>query len=174
MWWKLTDNCSDNEMARFCPECSAPIPEGGSCRENLHELLFIEAQIPGGPGARPHFYAVACYGLQHPDSMNYTAETLVNLHTALADALDGRAGASDLRRRASRATEGSRRITRRAGEPEVAWKRGAWPMNIADVITVEAVADAYATRVLQWARSVRETLDQYHKEKSGNVLDSRL
>jgi hypothetical protein len=113
----------------------------------------------------PHFQAVACYGLQHPDSMNYTAETLASLHKALADALDGQAGVGDLRRRASRATEGSRRVTRRPGEPEVEWKRGAWPMNIADVITVEAHAAAYAGRVLQWARSIREALDQYQKEQ---------
>jgi hypothetical protein len=165
MYRKSTNNYSDDSMTSLCPECGASIPAGGSCRENLHGLLFIEARIPGGPGALPHFYAVACYGLQHPDSMNYTAETLANLRTALADALDGRAGVGDLRRRASRAAEGSTRITRRDGEPEVAWKRGAWPMNAADVITVEADADAYAERVTRWARSVREALDQYHKEK---------
>ena len=162
---KSTGSYSDNLMTSICPECSATIPEGGSCRDNLHKLLFIEARIPGGPCALPHFYAVACYGLQHPDSMNYTAETLVNLRSALADALDGRAGVGDLRRRASRAAEGATRVTRRPGEPEAAWKRGAWPMNIADVITVKTDADAYAERVTRWARSVGEALDQYHKEK---------
>ena len=97
--------------------------------------------------------------------MNYTAESLANLRTALADALDGRAGVGDIRRRTSHATDGPRRVTRRPGEPDVAWKRCDWPMNIADVITVEAHADVYAGRVLQWARSVREALTQYCKEK---------
>ena len=63
-------------MAEGCPECGAPTPGGRSCRDNFHALLLLESQVPGGPGALPHFYAVACYGLQHPDSMNYTAEAL--------------------------------------------------------------------------------------------------
>ena len=66
-------------MAEVCPECGAPVPDGGSCRDHFHALLLLEAAIPGGPGALAHFYAVACYGLQHPDSLNYTADTLAGL-----------------------------------------------------------------------------------------------
>jgi hypothetical protein len=146
-------------VAEVCPECGAPFPEGGSCRDNFHALLLLESEIPGGPGALPHFQAVACYGLQHPDSMNYTAAALAGLHAHLAASLDGRATLADLRRRTRRAADGAVRITRRAGDPAVAWRRGGWPLTVADVLGGEVDAKAYAERVARWARSVRETLD---------------
>jgi hypothetical protein len=143
-------------MSELCPECGAPTPEGGSCRDNFHALLLLEWDIPGGPGYLSHSYAVACYGLQHPDTMNYTAAALAGLRASLADALDGRATLDDLRRRAF---DGAVRVTRRAGDAAVPWRRGSWPMTVADVLTVDADAGAYAERVLRWARSVREALD---------------
>jgi hypothetical protein len=111
-------------MAEVCPECGAPVPEGGSCRDTFHALLLREWEIPGGPGALAHYYAVAAYGLQHPDSMNYTADALAGLHAGLADVLDGRATIDALRRPMRRALDGQVRITRRAGEPAVSWRRG--------------------------------------------------
>src|SRR5207249_1220889 len=114
---------------------------------------------PGGPGALAHFYAVACYGLQHPDSLDYTADTLAGLHAGLADVLDGRATLDALRRRMRRVVDGPVRVTRRAGAAAVSWRRGQWPMTVADVLTVAANADAYAERVVRWAHSVREALD---------------
>jgi hypothetical protein len=144
-------------MSDYCPECGAPVPEGGSCRENFHALLLLESQVPGGPGALPHFYAVACYGLQHPDSMNYTAEALTGLRAAVADVLDGRIALPELRRRTRRSTDGAVRVTRRAGEPPVAWHRGAWPITVANVCA-EGV-EGYGERVVAWARAVRDTLD---------------
>jgi hypothetical protein len=135
------------------------VPDGDACRDNLDALLAIESQIPGGPGIVAHFHAVAAYGLQHPDSMNYTEDTLVGLRDALADELDGRATIDDVRRRARWATDGSTRVTRRPGDAVVVWRRGGRPMSIADVLTVDLNADAYAARVLAWAGSVRATLD---------------
>lgn len=146
-------------MAEHCPECGAPTPEGGTCRDHFHALLLLESAIPGGPGALAHFYAVACYGLQHPDSMNYTAEALAGLRGGLADLLDGRTALDAHRRRTRRAVNGVVRVTRRAGEAGVPWRRGKWPMTVADVLTVAADADAYAERVSRWARAVREALD---------------
>jgi uncharacterized protein DUF5946 len=146
-------------MAEVCPECGAPTPEGGSCRDNFHALLLLEWEIPGGPGALPHFYAVACYGRQHPDSMNYTAAALAGLRAGLADRLDGRATLDEMRRRTRRAVDGPVRVTRRAGDAVVPWRRGHWPMTVADVLTVGADASAYAERVLRWARSVRDALE---------------
>jgi hypothetical protein len=73
-----------------CPECGAAVPEGGTCRDNFHALLLLQSEIPGGPGGLAHFYAVASYGLQHPGSMNCTAETLAGLRAAVTDSLDGR------------------------------------------------------------------------------------
>jgi hypothetical protein len=145
-------------MADICPECGAVVPEGGSCRDNFNALLLLEWQIPGGPGALSHFYAVATYGLQHPDSMNYTAEALAGLLASVADALEGRATLPMIRSRSRRAADGAVRITRRDGDATVSWRRGAWPMTVADVLPVEAEAEAYAERVARWARSVLETL----------------
>src|SRR5438067_13494815 len=127
-----------SQMSNSCPECGAPVPIGGSCRDNFHALLLLESEIPGGPGALPHFYAVACYGLQHPDSMNYTADTLARLRAGLADVLDGRATLDALRRRTRRAVDGPVRVTRRARDPAVPWRRGQWPMTVTDVLTVAA------------------------------------
>jgi hypothetical protein len=149
----------DPAVSAVCCACGAPVPDGGVCRDNLDALLAIEAQIPGGPGMIAHFHAVAAYGLQHPDSMNYTERTLSNLRDALADQLDGRATIDTVRRRTRYAAEGSTRVTRRSGESTVAWYRGTWPMTVADVLTVDRTAEAYAECVAAWARSVRVTLD---------------
>jgi hypothetical protein len=119
-------------MPETCPECGATVPEGGSCRDHFHALLLLEAEIPGVAGSILHFYAVAAYGLQHPDSMNYTAEALAGLHATLAVALDGQP-IDNLRRRVRHGAEAAGRVTRRAGDLEVSWHRGSWPMTIADV-----------------------------------------
>ena len=150
-------------MAEFCSECGAAVPEGGTCRDHFHALLLLEGEIPGVAGSILHFYAVAAYGLQHPDGMNYTAEALAGLRSALADALDGRLTPADLRRRVRRDTNGPRRVTRREGAPEVPWRRGSWPMTVADICTAETFGEydtyeEYAEHVVRWARSVRETL----------------
>lgn len=147
-------------MSATCGECGAPTPSGGECRDLFHALLALESQIPGGPGMAAHFHAVAAYGLQHPDGMNYTAETLRGLRDTLGDELDGRATIDDVRRRMRYQAEGSMRVTRRRGEAAVPWHRGAWPMTVAEVLTVERSADAYAERVAAWARSVCATLDE--------------
>jgi hypothetical protein len=145
-------------VAEFCPECGAPTLEGGSCRDNFDALLLLESRIPGGPGGLAHFYAVACYSLQHPDSMNYTADALAGLRAGLADVLDGKLTLAELRRRTRRALDGAARVTRRSGDAEVPWRRGRWPMTVGDVLTVEADTTAYAERVASWARSVRDGL----------------
>src|SRR5947209_7014294 len=149
-------------MPDLCSECGAAVPDGGSCRDHFHALLLLEGEIPGVAGSILHFYAVATYGLQHPDSLNYTAEALAGLRATLADALDGRAAVHALRRRGRRDAEGPRRVTRRAGDLEVSWRRGRWPMTIADVCTADTfgaydTSEEYANRVILWARSVRET-----------------
>src|SRR5437588_4353795 len=113
-------------MSDICPECGAPVPDGGSCRDNFHALLLLEAEVPGAPGALLHFYAVTSYGLQHPDSMNYTADALAGLRARLADVLDSRATLEETRRRVRRAADGAVRVTRRAGDAEVRWHRGNW------------------------------------------------
>jgi hypothetical protein len=146
-------------MATVCSECGAPIPDGGSCRNNFHALLLLEAQVPGGPGELPHFYAVSCYALQHPISFNYKAETLHSLRQSLGEMLDGQLSLDQLRRRTRRAADGSTRILRRPDDPIPDWYSGAWPVHAGDVWA--AGVDGYIAAVHRWAQSVRETLSNW-------------
>jgi hypothetical protein len=125
---------------------------------------LLEGEIPGVPGSVLHFYAVAAYGLQHPDGMNYTADALAGLRAAVADALDGRVSLGGLRRRGRADADGPVRVTRRAGDPVPPWRRGGWPVTVADICTADSFGaydsyEEYADRVERWARSVLETLD---------------
>jgi len=140
-----------------CPECGAAIPEGGSCRDNFHVLLLLESEVPGAPGGLPHFFAVASYGLQHPGSMNYTAEAAEGLRATVADMLDDRTTLVETLRRMRAKYDGPTRVTRRTGDPEVEWHRGCWPMTVTDVLA--AGPDRYSETVERWVCSVRETLD---------------
>jgi hypothetical protein len=144
-------------MSETCPECGATVPEDGACRDHFHALLLLESEIPGGPSAFPHFYAVGSYVLQHPASMGYTAAALAGLHQAIADVLDGRATIADIRRRVRRGAEGAARVTRRAGDEVVRWPVENWPITVADVW--KGGIEGYADRVERWARSIRQTLD---------------
>ncbi|HMQ30831.1 MAG TPA: DUF5946 family protein [Chloroflexaceae bacterium] len=151
----MTDSSS---MHSTCPECGAPVPEAGTCLDHFHALLVLEGTFPGAPGSILHFYLVAAYNLQHPDSVGLTAAALHGLRRNLADALDGRAPVEELRRRARQATDGPTRARRRPGDPPVAWHRGLWPANVTDVLG--ATADTYPELVTAWARSVRATLER--------------
>jgi hypothetical protein len=149
-------------MSPRCTECGAPLPQGGSCREHFDTLLAREWQIRGGPGALPHFFAVATWGLQHPRAMSYTMGTVSGLRRAVADALNGDASIEELRRRAGAGAAKAGRITRTEGDAEVDWQIAAWPMTVVDVLPVMTARDIYAQRVSQWARSVVDTLNQSH------------
>jgi len=144
-------------MDTACPECGAPLPAGSACLDHFHALLVLEGSFPGAPGSILHFYAVACYNLQHPDSTGLTGEVLEALRHNLADALDGKASVAELRRRARLATDGSRRVRRRPGDPSVEWYRGPWPMNVTHVLS--ATNATYPELVEAWARAIRATLD---------------
>lgn len=158
-------------MSGMCPECGASVPEGGTCRDNLHALLILESQMPGLNSPVSHFRAVACYNLQHPDSMRLTAEGLVALHRSLSEELDGRVSLGKLRGCTRKVYNGPVRVMRREGEAEVEWPRGSWPMTVEDLLSVEPEPDAYIARVRQWAQSVRETLDR--ERSAGDKLPSR-
>lgn len=146
-------------MANPCPECRAPVPAGGACLDHFHTLLVLEATFPGAAGSILHFYAVAAYNLQHPDSVGLTTAALHGLRRNLADALDGKASVEELRRHACRATDGPTRVRRRLGDPPVEWHRSPWPMNVTDLLT--ATAATYPDLVEAWARGVSTTLATY-------------
>lgn len=143
-------------MDTACPECGASIPAGGSCVDHFHTLLVLEGSFPDAPGSILHFYLVATYNLQHPDSVGLTAEALEGLRRNLTDALDGKAPVEELRRRTRRATDGPTRVRRRPGDQPAAWYRGPWPVNVTDVLG--ATAATYPELVEAWARGVSATL----------------
>ena len=143
--------------SEVCLECGAAVPQGGSCRDHFHALLLLESQVPGAPGGWPHFYAVATYGLQHPDGMSFTAEALGGLRASVADALAGRATLEAIRRRARRGAARVGRVTRRAGEAAVRWCVENWALTVVDVCA--GGVEGYAERVECWARSVCDRLD---------------
>jgi hypothetical protein len=144
-------------MTIHCPECGAPLPTDGTCRDNFYTLLYLESQVPDGAGELPHFLAVSCYALQHPISFNYKTEILHSLLESLGEVLDGRLTLNQLRQRTRRAAKGSTPITRRPSEPLPDWYIGAWALNVSDVWA--AGVEGYGTAVHHWAKSVCETLN---------------
>ena len=148
-------------MADRCAECGAPLDGGAPCLDLFHAILALEWSIPGGPGELSHFYAVASYGLQHPKGMNYTAETVEGLRSAVADSLEGRASLAMIRERARGAAHAVGRVTRREGDAEVIREGETWPMTVADLLPTPPEREAYAERVESWARSIVRTLDRH-------------
>jgi hypothetical protein len=108
------------------------------------------------PGSILHVYAVACCYLKHPDSVGRTVEVLEGPLHNLADALDGKASVVELRRRTRLATDDSRRVRWRSGDPPVDWYRGPWLVNVTDVLA--ATAATSPDLVEAWVRSIRATL----------------
>lgn len=141
----------------ICPECGAALPPGRSCREQFQALLLLESQVPGAIGGWPHFYALAAYGLQHPDEFFPTAEAQADMYASVVDALAGRGTVDDIRRRAARGAEQGGRTTRPAGEGAVRPRVEKWPLTVVDVYA--GGVEGYAERVERWARSVCETSD---------------
>jgi hypothetical protein len=140
----------------LCAECGAPLPEGGSCRDLFHQLLVLEGGFPGAPGSILHFYAVASYNLQHPESSGLTVDALHGLYRSIADSLDGRRSLAQLRAEVRRSANGSTRVLRREGDPVQAWPVTSWPLNVTHVLV--ATEPTYGELVTAWARSVREAL----------------
>ncbi|MHB9002657.1 MAG: DUF5946 family protein [Coriobacteriia bacterium] len=145
-------------MSDRCPECGAPVADGGTCRDNFTELLALEWEVPQGAGTMAHFYAVSSYVLQHPGTMNYTAESLAWLRTAVHDALTGDVQVPDLRDRAAEESKADGTITRRPGEPVPLWDVGTWTMTVTDVLA--AGASGYGERVRMWAHTALSDLDK--------------
>jgi hypothetical protein len=118
--------------------------------------------VPGGPGAEPHFLAVASFNLQHPST--FLPSALMGLRQTVADVLAGRATMDDARRRARHGASGQARVRRRAdtvlssSDHRVlnAWPT-SWPTTVLDVCRVPP--DRYVEAVRRWAASIIEVLD---------------
>ena len=148
-------------LSGVCHECGAAVLDGGSCLDLFHAMLLLESELPGGPGETPHFLAVSCYALQHPEGMKFTAEALAQSRRLVAERLAGVATMDQIRKQVRRAADGPQRVTRRAGDPMARWGVSQWPLTVADVLA--GGVDGYAGRVEEWARSIVQTLDEAEK-----------
>jgi hypothetical protein len=139
-----------------CAECGATLEPARACRDYFNDLLALEWQVPGGPGTKAHFLAVASYNLQHPS--DFTPAMLSGLRTTLSDVLAGRASIEEALDRARKTTDGSTRVRRRPGDvgrPQEDWPT-RWPMTVRDVCSVPV--SSYLEQVQAWATSVDATL----------------
>jgi hypothetical protein len=139
-----------------CEECGAPVEAGRSCRDYFNDLLALEWRVPGGPGSRAHFLAVASYNLQHPSS--FEPEKLSGLRMTFGDVLAGRATITDALARARTDADGATRVKLRARDAAATpsdWPT-RWPMTIRDVC--DAPVSSYLEKVEAWAASVNASL----------------
>ena len=122
-----------------------------SCWEQLGLLIAWEFEDP--ELATLHFLSVASYNLQHP--AQFTSEALAGLRAAFVEHLDHDLPVAEIRRRASTAFEGNRRVLRDKTDRTPTAR--AWSMTIADVYLPDRPEDA-AARVRAWAASIRNEL----------------
>jgi hypothetical protein len=137
--------------AATCPECGAPTVDGMGCWEQLGAVLAWEAHDP--ELAAEHFLTVASYNLQHP--AQFTDEALAGLRASFIDRLDRGVAVEELRRRASRAFEGKRRVLKDERERRPVLRH--WSVTLADVYLPDQPEGA-AERVRAWAAAIRREL----------------
>lgn len=138
------------------------MPAGGTCRDHFHAMLDLEGEIAGGPGTVAHFYAVASYVLQHPESMGLMAEAVEGMLAEVDSMLAGDIRIEDVRRHVRARTAKAGLVTRREGDDALRWPVGsdAWTMTVSDVLA--GGVDAYGQRVERWAASIVATLRGRH------------
>ena len=135
-----------------CPECGAPRVNGLFCWDQLRQLLAWE--VDDAELREVHFLTVASYNLQHP--AQFTDDAIAGLRQSYIDYLDRGISIAEIRRRASSAFEGAKRVRR--DEASIRPVLRTWPMTIAAVYD-GARPDGAAERVRRWARAIRSTLD---------------
>jgi len=134
-----------------CPECGAPAVDGMTCWEQLGALLAWEAQDP--ELLAEHFLTVAAYNLQHP--AQFADEALAGLRAAFLGRLDNGLPVAEIRRRAGRASAGSKRVLKPESERRPVLRR--WSMTIADVY-IPGQPEGAAARVRAWTNAIRREL----------------
>jgi Family of unknown function (DUF5946) len=141
----------NNKSKATCEECGAPRVDGMICWEQIGAILAWEYR--DSELAAEHFLTVASYNLQHP--AQFTDEALNGLRASFIDYLDDGVPASELRRRASRAYEGAKRVLKPENERKPVLR--LWEITVADVYIPDEPEGA-AGRVKAWASSIRKTL----------------
>ena len=142
---------TDDSSADHCSECGAARVDGLGCWDQFGRLLAWEAD--DAELRAVHFLTVASYNLQHP--AQFTDEAIAGLRQSYIDYLDHGISIEEIRRRATAAFDGSKRVRR--DEASVRPALRAWPMTIADVYH-GAQPEGAADRVRRWARAIRRTL----------------
>jgi hypothetical protein len=142
---------AERTSAECCPECGAPRVDGLACREQFGQLLAWEVDDAELRGV--HFLTVASYNLQHPAW--FTDEAITGLRQSYIDYLDRGISIREIRRRATAAFDGSKRVRR--DEASVRPVLRAWPMTVADVYH-DGEPGGAAERVRRWAAEIRRAL----------------
>ena len=137
--------------ARACPECGAQRVGDLGCRDMLGHLLAWE--VDDAELRAEHFLTVASYNLQHPST--FTDEAIAGLRQSYVDYLDRGISIAEIRRRASAAFDGAKRVRRdgASARPVLC----TWPMTIASVYGTGERYGA-AERVRAWAKAIREEM----------------
>jgi len=138
-----------------CPECGALWPEGQTCQDAFHQMLFWEAETPAL--GEVHHLVVLCYHLQHPSL--YSPDGLREGQRLLAMFLDeGRTPQQVVKRQRPRVASGQRqwKITARPGAHGAYERPISWTMWAGDVIA--GGAQNYCENVRCWAASIQAAL----------------
>jgi len=126
--------------------------DGLNCWDQLGTIIAWESQDP--ELLAEHFLTVAAYNLQHP--AQFMDDVLVGLRVAVVDYLEHGVTAQELRRRAAKVYEGSKRVLKREGERKPILH--PWAMTIAAVYAPGPIGAAQ--RVRAWGKSIRAEMNQ--------------
>ena len=143
------------------------MPDSETCQSNFYALLYRENEVGQksaeffstemGPVA--HFYAVSCYLLQHPVSMEYTIDALRGVRENLARHLRGEISIAAIRSETRAANNGSNRVKRRTGDPILDWQVQHWPYTVADLLSTPPTAQAYFAATNAWASAILAAIE---------------
>ncbi len=144
-----------------CSECQAEWPEGQTCQDYFHQMLFWEAETPSLGVV--HHLTVLCYHLQHPSLYSPTG-VREGLQLLIGFVEEGRTTQQVRREKRERlsSTNRTEKITSRSGAQGSYAQPVTWRMTAADVVA--GGAEGYIENVQRWARMMLEDLRQ-----SGNI-----
>ena len=143
-------------MTQLCPECGARLPDGRTCADDFHQLLFWENERP--ELGEVHHLMVLCYHLQHPSL--YSAEGLAHSRRLLAEFVAGGLSPAEARRRQRAAVDSGGRgwsITARPGNQGAYEQPPAWQLRVQDVVA--GGPDHYPENVRRWAGAIVRDLN---------------
>lgn len=144
-----------------CLECKANLPEGHTCEEYFHQMLFWENEFPAY--GEVHHLMVLGYYLQHPSL--YSPDGLKYAQGLLRQFVDEGQSPLDVRQN-NRAEVASN--NRQWKIKATLNSKGSYPQPVKWTMTAAEVvlggAEHYCDNVRKWSQSIRADL-----EKSGNT-----